>query len=109
MMSFIKKKEMVAVIAGGIIALALCVSGWVYTAIEAHNNAKDKELATLTSAFSQQYGTDGITIKQIVSPEKVYVAVWTNKDGTTNVSWNIGGLWVTVYSGMTPEITGGVE
>lgn len=85
-----------------IILLAVASSGWIINTVRSRDNAKDKELATLTSAFNQQYGTDGITIKQIVSPEKVYVAVWTNKDGATQVSWNIGGLWVTVYSGEIP-------
>lgn len=85
--------------------VAAASSGWIFNTVQDRSEARDRELATLQSAFAKQYGTDGITITQLVSPDKVYVAVWTDKDGTTHVSWNIGGLWVTVFSGDIPTTT----
>jgi len=96
------KKQLICMSIAGVFALVAISSGWIYAAIESRSDAKEKELATLTSSFSQQYGTDGITITQMVSPDKVYVAVWTDKDGTTHVSWNMAGIWVTVWNGETP-------
>jgi hypothetical protein len=81
-----------------LILVAVASSGWVFNTIQTRNNVREKELETLMSAFNLQYGTDGITIKQLVSPKNVYVAAWTSKDGIAHVSWNIGGIWVTVYS-----------
>jgi len=79
-------------------------SGWVYNFIQKNNNAKAIELAVLQQTFLQQYG-DKAVIKQMVSPEKVYAVAWTDGDGLSHVSWNIGGLWVTVFSGSVPTTT----
>jgi hypothetical protein len=54
-------------------------------------------MAVLQTTFVQQYGGQA-TIKQLVSPDKVYAAVWIGEDGLSHVSWNIGGLWVTVWN-----------
>jgi hypothetical protein len=86
-----------------IVLLALVSSGWVFNILRDRETAADRELATLQESFGKQYGTDGITITQLVSPDKVYAASWTSKDGTTHVSWNIGGIWVTVFNGKAPE------
>jgi hypothetical protein len=98
-----KKKQWIITSIVGVFVFALISSGWIYSAVKLRDDAKVKELETLQSTFNQQYGTDGITVTQMISPDKVYVAVWTSKDGTTNVSWNIGGLWVTVFSSLLPE------
>lgn len=82
-----------------VVLLVVSSSGWIFYTVQNRSDAREKELTTLASSFNQQYGTDGITIKQMVSPDKVYVAVWTSKDGTTHVSWSIGGIWVTVWNG----------
>lgn len=84
-----------------LLVVATC-SGWVFNVVKSRSNARANEFAALQSTFNQQYGTDGVTIKQLVSPKKVYVAVWTSKDGASHVSWNIGGLWVTVFSSEIP-------
>lgn len=88
------------------VVVLLCVasSGWILNTVQNRENAREKELATLMSAFNQQYGTDGITIKQVISPDKVYVAVWTDKDSVTHVSWNMAGIWVTVYNAPVDSI-----
>jgi len=88
-----------------LILVATAVSGWTITFIKNREATKDKELVALQSSFAKQYGTDGITVTQLVSPDKVYAAVWTDKDGLSHVSWNIGGIWVTVYSGDTEDTT----
>ncbi len=82
----------------GIIGLVvLASSGWIYGIVKSNRDAKAKELAALQVTFVQQYGGKAV-IKQLVSPDRVYAAVWVSDDGITHVSWNIGGLWVTVYS-----------
>ena len=85
-----------------VLLLVLTSSGWVYVAVESRNNAKTRELSELQTAFAQQYGNEAV-MKQLVSVEKVYAAYWTRPDGTPYVSWNVGGVWVTVHIGKTPE------
>jgi hypothetical protein len=85
-----------------VILLIVACSGWIFNFTKERADAKNKELVTLQSSFTKQYGTDGITINQIVSPGKVYAASWTSKDGIMHVSWSIGGIWVTVYNSSTP-------
>lgn len=97
------KKKILTVVAVTLV-VALAGSGWFYNFAMDRKSAKDLELAQLNSSFIQQYSKDA-TVKQLTSQSKVYTAVWTDKDGTTHVSWNIGGLWVTVYSGTVPETT----
>lgn len=94
-------KKVLTIVA--VIFLVICAgSGWVYRTVESRNDAKTKELSVLGSAFMQRYGTDA-TIKQLVRVDKVYTAYWTKLDGTSCVSWCIGGVWATVYIGQAPE------
>ena len=86
-----------------VILIGAASSGWIFNVLKDRETALDRELATLQESFGKQYGTDGITITQLVSPDKVYAASWTSKDGVTHVSWNIGGIWVTVFNGRAPE------
>ena len=79
------------------VLVVIASSGWVFTILRDRETAADKELATLQTSFVKQYGSEAI-VTQIVSPDKVYAASWTSKDGTTHVSWNIGGIWVTVFN-----------
>lgn len=86
-----------------IAAICLASSGFIYNALrENSQSANSNELANLQVTFLQQYGSDA-TIKQLVCPDKVYAAAWTSSDGATHISWNIGGLWVTVYSSEIPS------
>ena len=94
-------KKKILTVAVVILVVALTGSGWGYTLVKDKNNEKVQELTQLNSSFAQQYGA-GATITQMVSPKKVYAASWTGKDGITHISWNIGGLWVTVWNGDTP-------
>jgi hypothetical protein len=81
-----------------VVVLVLACSGWVYYIIQSRIDSANNELNAVQSAFVQQYGEDAV-VKKLVSPNKVYAAVWTGgSDNITHVSWNIGGLWVTVYS-----------
>ncbi len=88
--------------AGVVLLIALIASGWGYSLYKDRQNTKALELVQLNTSFAQQYGTDGITIKQFAQPDKVYTAVWTSKDGAAHISWNIGGYWVTIYNGTAP-------
>jgi len=86
-----------------ILAIIIVAGGsfWGYTKVKGNNDAKtNNELATLQATFVQQYGNQAI-IKQLVSPDKVYAALWSDSDNISHVSWNIGGLWVTVFSSGT--------
>jgi len=77
--------------------LILSGSGWGYMSWKTNRDNNKTLMATLDAQFQQQYGTTNVTIKQFMRAKITYVAVWT--DGkNTNVSWNVGGLWVTVYS-----------
>lgn len=85
-----------------ILLVAFTSSGWVYNILNANRQlVKSNEMATLQTTFVQQYGS-GAVIKQLVSPDKVYAALWSDADGISHVSWNIGGLWVQVYSSSQP-------
>lgn len=86
-----------------VIIVAGATSGWVFNFIKSQKYARDKELTAVQSSFDRQYGIDGITIMQMVSPKKVYAVSWKSKDGLSHVSWNIGGIWVMVYT--APEST----
>jgi len=88
-----------------VVLVAVTCSGWTITIMKSRVDAKNKELVDLQSSFAKQYGTDGISITQLVSPDKVYAAVWTSKDGTNHVSWCIAGIWVTVFSESPTEDT----
>ncbi len=98
-------KKVVIWVIGVIVVLSLIGSGWVYSYCRNRNSALDRELATLTATFNQQYGTDGIKVNQMLANKKVYTAVWESKDGATHISWNVGGLWVTVWDGNIPAGT----
>jgi hypothetical protein len=81
-----------------VIVMVLTSSGWVFNILSRNSELiKSNEMATLQTTFIQQYGSQAV-IKQLVSPNKVYAALWTDGDGLSHVSWNIGGLWVTVFS-----------
>ena len=88
------KKRIILIVVVFILLIAAISSGWVYNIIRSN---KANELMTLENSFRQQYGQDAV-ITDLVSPEKVYAAAWTSSDGHNNISWNIGGVWVTVYS-----------
>lgn len=91
-----KRKVITAVVI--ILAVMLAGSGWFYNFARSRKSAEDLEMAQLNSSFIQQYSKDA-TVKQLTSQSKVYVAIWTDKDNVIHVSWNVGGLWVTVYVG----------
>ncbi len=91
------KRRSLWIILGIVVLVALASSGWIYNVVQSNKDAKSRELAALQTTFVQQYGGKAI-IKQMVSPDKVYAAIWVSEDGITHVSWNIGGLWVTVFN-----------
>ncbi len=94
-----KGKKVLGIVGTVLVLVALVSSGWIYNIISRNNElVRGNEMATLQTTFVQQYGS-GAIIKQLVSPDKVYAALWTDGDGIQHVSWNIGGLWLTVYSG----------
>ena len=80
------------------IVVIMSVGYLSYTIGKNRQTAENSEMLNLQTTFVQQYGSES-TIRQIVSPDKVYAALWTDSDGIAHVSWNIGGLWVMVYSG----------
>ncbi len=91
---------------GTIILAIIIVAGgsfYGYTTVKGNNDAKlNNELGTLQTTFVQQYGNQAV-IKQLVAPTKVYAALWVGSDNISHVSWNLGGLWVTVWnSSPTP-------
>ncbi len=91
-------KKVLGIVGIVLVLIALASSGWIYNIM--HQNSqllRGNEMATLQTTFVQQYGSQA-TIQQLVSPDKVYAALWTDGEGISHVSWNIGGLWVTVYS-----------
>ncbi len=99
-----KGKKVLWIVILVIIGIAFVSSGWVYNILSRNSQlVRGNEMAALQTTFVQQYG-NGATIKQLVSPEKVYAALWTDANSVSHVSWNIGGLWVTVYNsdGQTP-------
>ncbi len=100
----IMKKKTLWVVVAVVVFVALSSSGWVYNLVKANQDAKGRELATLQTTFVQQYGGQAV-IKQMVSPDRVYAAIWVSEDGVTHVSWNIGGLWVTVWSSLSATPT----
>jgi hypothetical protein len=87
------KRKVLWIAIGIIVLVVFASSGWVYNTIKANEQL---ELANLRGTFVQQYGNQAV-ISKIVSPSKVYAALWIDSDNTTYVSWNIGGLWITVY------------
>lgn len=93
-------KKKLLILLGVIATVIIAGSGWAYSFIKSRQNINDLELAELSSSFTQQYGAD-TTIKQLISQDKVYAALWIDKDNVTHVSWNIGSLWVTVYNSQT--------
>jgi hypothetical protein len=97
---FVKSRKAWIVIG---VALLVAGSGWVYNICRDNDKeTKSSELAALQVSFVQQYGGEA-KIEQLVSPSKVYASLWTDKEGISHVSWNIGGLWVTVWT--SPENT----
>lgn len=95
-------KKVLWIVMGVIIVIALSSSGWVYNIVNRNNElVRGNEMATLQTTFVQQYGS-GAVIKQLVSPNKVYAAMWTDADGISHVSWNIGGVWAVVWSSPSP-------
>lgn len=91
-------RKPLGIAAGILLLLAFTSSGWIYNVVRksAQLEASNEQMA-LRATFLQQYGNQAI-IKQLVSPKKVYSVFWTDEAGINHVSWNIGGLWVMVYS-----------
>ena len=80
------------------VILLIAAGFWGVTIIRSHNDAKtNEELTTLQTTFIQQYGGKAV-IRQLVSPSKVYAALWTDGDSINHVSWNVGGVWVVVWT-----------
>ena len=99
-----KNRRVIGILIAVVVLLALTSSGWIYNMVSRSSQlAQSNEMATLQATFTQLYGNDAV-ITQLVSPEKVYAAMWTDGNGTTHVSWNIGGLWVTVWNSPPPEV-----
>ena len=89
----------IAWISVSLLILAVTASGWIYSNID---NQSDKDaVKMLNTTFVQQYGNQAI-VKEMVAPEQVYAALWTDPEGVSHVSWNIGGLWVTVWNSSQP-------
>ncbi len=98
-------RKTIWIIVAVIIIVTLASSGWIYNIVVKNNQLlESNEIASLQTTFVQQYGSEAV-IKQLVSPDKVYAALWTDKSGVAHVSWNIGGLWVMVYTGEVPSST----
>ncbi len=96
------KKKVISIVAIIVVIIAAISSGWIYNIVRTN---KANELTTLLDTFRQQYGTEAV-IKDLVSPKKVYAVSWSD-NGYNNISWNIGGIWVTVFS--TPVIEVPIE
>ena len=97
-----KGRKVAVIIVSVIILLCLISSGWVYNLVRSNSELiESNEMATIQATFVQQYGS-GATINQLVSPDKVYAAVWTDEDGKTHVSWSIAGVWAVVWSSPPP-------
>ncbi len=100
-----ERKKVLGVVMGVVVILALSSSGWIYNIVSRNSElVRGNEMATLQTTFVQQYGS-GAVIQQLVSPEKVYAALWTDGEGLSHVSWNIGGLWATIWSAPNPVPT----
>ena len=100
-----KIKKTLWIVVAVIIMIALTSSGWVFNVVNQNNQLlQSNEMATLQTTFVQQYGGEA-TITQLVSPDKVYAALWTDGAGASHISWNIGGLWVTVWDSQNPPET----
>ncbi len=98
-----EKKKTLWIILGVIAIIALASSGWIFNILNKNSElVKSNEMVTLQTTFVQQYGS-GAVIKQLVSPSKVYAALWSDSDNVSRVSWNIGGLWVLVWSSNSPN------
>ena len=79
------------------IVVIMSVGYLSYTIGKNRQTAENSEMLNLQTTFVQQYGSEAV-INQMVSPDKVYAALWTDSEGVAHVSWNIGGLWVTVWN-----------
>ena len=55
------------------------------------------ELTSLQISFMKTYGTSA-TVTQIISDPKTYEIAWKGSDGSSNVSENVGGVWVLIAS-----------
>ncbi len=92
------RRAMVGMTLIALIVVIMGIGFMGYTIGKNRQVSENSEMLNLQTTFVQQYGSES-TIRQIVSPDKVYAALWTDSDGIAHVSWNIGGLWVMVYSG----------
>lgn len=93
-----QKNKILQIVVAVIVSIVLISSGWVYNLVSKNNElVKGNEMASLQTTFTQQYGSSAV-IKQLVAPSKVYAALWTDGENISHVSWNIGGLWVTVWN-----------
>ncbi len=100
-----KGKKILGIIVAVIVLVGLVSSGWVYNIINTNSQlVRGNEMATLQTTFVQQYGS-GAVIKQLVSPDKVYAALWVGDDGISHISWNIGGMWAVVWSSSSGNTT----
>ncbi len=91
----------------GVLVLAVIgtTSGLIYNMVKSNSETATKaEMSQLQTTFVQQYGSKAV-IKELVAPEKVYAALWSDGDGISHVSWNIGGVWAVVWSSPAPTPT----
>ncbi len=92
------KRKILWIVVGVILVIMLTGSGWVYNIVKSNSLLiQNNEMATLQTTFVQQYGSQA-SIKQLVAPEKVYAALWTDANGDSHISWNIGGMWAVLWS-----------
>ncbi len=97
-----KAKRILLIVLLTTILIIFTASGWVYNIwVKNAQLIESQEMATIQASFVQQYGS-GATINQLVAPDKVYAAAWTDGDGLSHVSWNIGGVWAVIWTSPTP-------
>ena len=78
-----------------LLTITITCSGWGYYYYRSEADRKNIELASISNAFVQQYGSDAV-IKQFVIPDRVYAATWEDKNKVTHLSWCIAGYWFEV-------------
>ena len=91
-----KQQKWLVVILAILVVLG-SASGWIYNTVKKPGSTLSKdEITNLQVSFMKQYGTDASISEGIVP--KVYEVAWVAKDGTKNVSMNVGGIWVLIAS-----------
>ncbi len=98
-------KKKLWIIALVVVALVIGGSGWAFNVVQDNRKDKAAEALVLQQTFIQQYGEQA-KIEQLVSPSRVFAAMWEDAAGVYHISWNVGGLWVTVWSDEKSTETG---